>query len=816
MMFAGSLKGTKRINKSRKMKQKLLFASSLALIMVSCAQTEYDQLGQTPVESKGIKFTTSISEGVGTRAELSPSGNVFNHHWYADKDKIGVLYKKDCYVAPISGQAGLEIGGSGEWMGLRNSAVSNPFVFKASASGTTGYFVAVNDENVLELTAPGATPDPDKAPTFRAYWPVDATVDLVDKVGKVTLPDLATQTQTGIQGQGIVNYAFMISESTSDAAYDANDNSVSKDRFSLAFKRVDPIVYFKIKAAALAADANREYAERYGDLFEKLGTLKSVKLEAEGGVTEDGITGLTAESKLTHNTDAAWDMSMADLSEGFVAGTSGAGPAITTNMSPATQWSNEATAFMVVAPVDRKAFVNANEKEQMTATYTFEKVQLVKSITTSKNWMVEEKNWYGFPSESGYDLDQLPYIAYEMSGGDYVLQINSSFTGKLSDIFEGNGDLKEIKTSAGAVINKTSIKEFVSKVDITADADFTTIKSLPLTHVTLMENTSIPSKAFEGLTTITYLNLPKVTTVEDIDAFPAATYKEVYMGSYDFSTAAGTNQEAVRGLLLKASDLIKADISAVADLNAGFPQTGVKFTDFTELTDITVKSGALVGGSTFQGCEKLANVKYPAGVVDGSVNLAEGSNSQFLNCEALTAIAISNKVIPAAAFKGCALLAEITDASGLGIQPTTIGISAFESCAAIVDMDLSAATVIGKAAFKGCTSLEGNDNVEAGKTVLYVNSLSHVSDEMFSGCTGLRFISFGAATTVGTGFLTGTQCTEIEFLNKFAASSTTAVGSFGTITNATLFCNKAQDGITINSIKVGGNDFDFKSINAKY
>lgn len=802
------------------MKQKLLFASSLALIMASCTQTEYDQLSQTQVEGKGIKFTTSIDEGVGTRAELSPSGNVFNHRWYADKDKIGVLYKEGCYVQPIAGQTGLVIGGTtGGWMGHANGSASNPFVFKASASGTTGYFVAADDNNVLELANPTATPNPDKVPTFRAYWPVTPTIDLVADVAKVTLPVLATQTQTGIQGQGIVNNAFMISESISDAEYDANDNSVSKDRFSLAFKRVDPIVYFKIKAATLAKDANREYAVRYGDLFKNLGVLKTVTLEAKGGIKADGTVGtVTTPSNLTHNTDAAWDMSKEDLSEGFVGGTTGATAEITTTMAPATQWSNEATAFMVVAPINRKAFFDKSEKEQMTATYTFAKVQLEKSITTNKNWMAEEKNWYGFPSESGYDLDQLPYIAYA-TGSGVVLQINPSFTGKLSDIFEGNGNLKEIKKTDGTVIHKTDIEEFVSKVNITTDADFATIKTLPLTHVTLMANTSIPSKAFGTLTTITYLNLPKVTTVANVDAFPAATYKEVYMGSYDFSNAAGTNQEAVRGKLLVAANLEKADISAVADLNAGFPQTGVKFTDFVKLTDITVMSGALVGGSTFQGCTVLANVQYPAGIENGSVNLAEGSNSQFLNCKALPAIAISNKIIPAAAFQGCTALADITDANAKGIQPTQIGINAFESCEAITDMDLSVAKTIGKAAFKGCKALVGNDNVEADKTVLYVNSLTHVSDDVFSGCAALEFISFGTATTVGTGFLTGTTCKEIEFLHKFAATAsiTTATGSFGTTpANTILFCNKAQEDITVNSIKVGKTDFAFKSINAKY
>lgn len=805
------------------MKKNLLFTGAMALFMASCSQTEFEQFDATSnqVEGKGVTFAVSINQEAGTRAAYAPNENVFNHNWYADKDKIGVFYKKNTKVGVSSGQTALEINdNAGGWMGLTATLASNSFEFKATASGTQGYFVANGDANTLWLKEPGVPAggySDDEKPVFRAYWPLEsAKVDFAPAdANKINISTYAaaSQTQTTTDGHGIAEKAFMVSESDTKSTYDANDNSVAKDRFNLSFKRISPIVYFKIKTGGSDdATLNREYERDYAiGLFARFGNLKSVKLEAKGNA------GASIEaSKLTFNSDATWNIAAEDVyspEKAFDAGTSGAASAITTTLGSGAglSWSNDAVAYMVVANVDRAEYRTKTKTETVTATYTFDKIKLETSVETSKDWAYtgDSPQWIGFPTQEGYNLDNEKYIAYEYMGGSYALEVNPSFTGKLADLFDGD-NLRGIKTAAGGDIAKTAIKHFVSKVNITTAEDFAVIKSLTnLTNVTLLENTTIPAEAFKDLSDLVYLNLPKVTTVADVSAFPANDYTDVYMGSYDFSDKAGTNQTAVRDRLLKKTVLEKADISAVANIAAGFPTSGVTFTGFNNLEEITVKSGAVVGGAAFKDCTNLEKVQFPKGITGASVNLLEGANSQFMGCAALNTIHISNTVIPDMAFNGCTELATILGSNVKAIVPTAIGESSFKGCKAIVDMDLSKAATIGTSAFEDCTALEGNNNLNAARTVLYVNAVTHVSDKAFKGCTAIKYISFANATTIGVDILSGTTCTEIEFLKPFTVNSTASTSGatdfFGTTDNSKLFCAKAQTGVSVNTITLTGN-----------
>lgn len=807
------------------MKKILLITGAMALFMASCSQAEFEQYDAAQkVEGKGVSFVASINEGAATRAAYKPYETVFNHHWYADQDKIGVFYKADTKVVVHKDQTEKNVDGN-KWVGLENSGEANSFEFKATASGTQGYFVANGDNNTLWLDAPA---DPTEGysdgekPIFRAYWPLETPkANFAASSGNqinISAYAAADQIQKTTDGHGIAENAFMVSESDTKSTYDANDNSVAKDRFSLSFKRVTPIVYFKILAnSSNDKDLNREYERDYAEnLFTSLGKLKTVELEAKGSTKENS---LLAKSKLTFNSNATWDIAADNVYDPKTAFTnvgSGAASKITTKMADNTPtglaWSNDAVAYMTIASVDRSEYRTAGEKEKVTATYGFENVQYETSVETNKDWAFDGENakWIGFPTQAGYNLDAQPYIVYVVNSSEFVLQINPSFEGKLADLFDKSDNLIGIKNGSGSAITKSDINHFISKVDITEAADFATIKNLTtLTNVTLLENTTIPAKAFEGLTGLVYLNLPMVTTVENVNAFPENNYTDVYMGSFDFSdNENGTNQ--VRERLLTQANLVKADISAVAKIGGGFPDTGVKFNGFANLEEITVKSGIVVGGSAFKGCVKLAKVQFPKGIVGASLSLAEGTNSHFAGCENLAEITISNTVIPDMAFNGCEALESINGSNGKAIVPTAIGISSFEGCIALEDMDLSKAATIGKSAFKGCTALKGNDNVQRDRTVLYVNAVTHVSDNAFFGCTALEFISFANATTIGVDILKDATCKEIEFLKPFTVNSEEktidgATEFFGTTTNTKLFCAKGQIGLNVNNIKLTGN-----------
>lgn len=829
-------------------KENLLFAGAMALCMVSCTQTEFEQLDATSkAKSQGIAFAVSVDEEAGTRAAYEPFNTVFNHKWYADKDKIGVLYKKDTKVTPNNGVSGTEIVTNKGWMG---TSATEAFEFKATASGTSGYFVANGDDNTLWLGAPtnlakGYTET--EKPVFRAYWPGNA--ELAD--GKITLGNYAAaeQNQTTTDGYGIAENAFMVSESDDNYEYDANDNSVARDRFSLKFKRISPIVYFRIKTGgANNPNLNREYKRNYADkFFGCLGKLKTITLKAEGS-TKDGST--LTQSMLTFNSNDKWDMTAKNVYDptpvtdeapngAFIKGnnddasskiTLGLGQKNSSNSYDGLTWSNDAVAYMTIANVDRSAYEDKKETEKVTATYAFEHIQLETSKETDNSWAYTGDNakWIGFPTQKGYDLDSVPYIAYNRGDNIYALEINPAFEGKLSDLFE-NGNLKGIKKADGTTIAKSDIGHFVSKIDITAKEDFDVIKSLNLYNITLLENTTIPAKAFDGLSRLQYLNLPKVTKVENVDAFPDNAYKKVFMGSYDFSDKSGTNQTAVRDRLLKKSALVEADIAAVGNIAAGFPTSGVIFTGFKKLEIITVKSGAVIGGAAFKDCEALTTVQFPQGTTNGSVSLLEGANSQFMGCcnGDFKTISISNTVIPDLAFSGCTYLKNVINGNGEAIVPTAIGISSFEGCKAISDMDLSKAATIGAAAFKNCKALRGNNKLNPARTVLYVNAIKHVADEAFANCENLKYISFANAETIGLGILAGTNCTEIEFLKPFTViGKTTAATNFfgGTESSETnkwtvsgkLFCAKGQTGVSVNTITLKGNTTDSANVSTEF
>lgn len=784
------------------MKQILLFASAIAL-MTSCAKTELGTNEPAPVEGKGLVFQASVSENTDTKAELFPNGKVFGTSWYADKDKLGIAYKGDVVANVVANELTTGVNG---WFGFKNATTpteANSFVFKATASSNNGIFVAANDGYVLDFKTVAATAVA-KA-ELRAFWPIPATEnDLVATSGKVDMPTIAAQTQTSVEGNGIVEKSFMVSESTlENSDPNPNDVSISRKTVKLALNRVTPIVYFNTKIADV-------------EEYDNFGRLTSVKLEAKG---IDATA--TDASNLDYGT-ATYNVLATDLYADANLTVSTPTKAIKTTLDNAiTEWSNDANVYMVINNVDRSQMKTDGKKEKMVASYSFAKMFVTQTIETNNDWKVKfievngkkevSNNWYPFPT---LNIDALPYIAYESATtGQYVLQLNTPFTGDLKDIFDASGNLKNFMQVDGTTaLNKSDISQFVSKVDL-SDANIKAISDINvgMTSISLLVDKSIPAEAFKNITASTFktLNLPEVTVITNANALPnSAALENVYMGSYDFLN------DDIRGALLKKGSLVTADISAVPDIDALFPKNGISFNGFTKLEEIKVQDGVTIGTFGFFNCTELRIVDF--NTATGAVNIQ--GNSAFKDCDALQVIAISNMAIEDATFQGCTTLRDITTDGTAPIQPTTIGISAFEGCSGIADMDLSRATVIGKAAFKDCVTLMGNDNVQANRTVLYVDAITELADNTFDGCTLLDLVSFKNVTKVGKDiFANGVVLEEIEFMKPITSTTITA-GSFGTITDTKLFVNKLQTGISTNTLTLNSIGFTFTNggINKKY
>lgn len=807
------------------MKKILLFASAIALV-TSCAKTDLGTSeGPEPgTEGKGITFSASVSESTDTKAEYIPDGDVFNQKWYADKDKISIIFKGNVDTDfNLEGAMTTDlVTAASKWKALVSNDVDTErfaLTFKASASSETGYFVADGDKNTLWLQ--GAYTK-ETIPSFRAFWPaVEADEDLGEggSEGIVNLPSLANQqVQKTINGHGIVENVFMISESNTDVKdFDENDNSVSRNRFNLNFKRTQPIVHFKITTNDVAAQANdnREYVRDYvGAGFDRFGKFERLALTTKGSKS-------VAKATSIDYGEAKWDMLAEDLSKGFIKSTKGDEASVVTvgfgQTNDGLVWSNEATAFMVVANVDRAEFRKEGEEENLEAKYQFEKTTFVTTESTEKDWDVnknDKQNWYEYPE---VNLDKVPYIVYEKSQGEYVLQLNSTFVGSVKDIFNTEGAVKNFfKTDAINGIKVGDITHFISKAKL-SDAEIAGLAKFEnLTNLTLLEATSIPSKAFAGLTKLTYVNLPKVATVANVDAFPKNAYTDVYMGGFDFNDNANA---LVRERLLDQANLVKADVSFIDEIAAAFPDLGVTFQEFKQLKEITLKPGVVIGANGFKDCAELNKIQFPQGTVGGSVTL--NGTYVFANCVKLEKVAISNKEIFDGSFSGCTKLEVVTDGSGNIVVPTKVGAYAFLNVTALKDIDLSVATTIGTAAFKGCAGLVGNDKIEKGRMVLRVNGITKLENYVFENCTNLRFISFANVTKVGVDFLKGAGnydataanegkgLQEIEFLKVFTVDSKlpteATTNFFGTTKNTKLFIDKAQEELIGNDLYLTGN-----------
>lgn len=806
------------------MKKILLFASAIALV-TSCAKTDLGTSeGPEPgTEGKGITFSASVSESTDTKAEYIPDGDVFNQKWYADKDKISIIFKGnvDTDFDLVDAMTTDFVTTTSKWKALvpndDDDAKRFALTFKASASSEIGYFVADGDKNTLWLK--GAYTK-ENIPTFRAFWPaVEADEDLGDggSKGIVNLPSLANQQiQKTINGHGIVENVFMISESETDVKeYDENDNSVSRNRFNINFKRTQPIVHFKITTNNVAdhANDNREYVRDYvGAGFDRFGKFERLSL------TTKGSKSVTTPTNIDYG-EAKWNMLAEDLSKGFIKSTkSDEETTVTVGIgNDGLAWSNEATAFMVVANVDRAKFREEGEEENLEAKYEFEKTKFVTTESTEKDWDVnknDKQNWYEYPE---VNLDSQPYIVYEKTQDCYVLQLNSTFEGSIKDIFDDRGRIKNFyRTTGTALLLADDITHFISKAKL-SDTEIANLAEFKeLTNLTLLEATSIPSKAFAGLEHLTYVNLPKVATVANVDAFPKNAYTDVYMGGFDFNDNANA---LVRERLLDQANLVKADVSFIDEIAAAFPDLGVTFQEFKQLKEITLKPGVVIGANGFKDCTLLNKIQFPQGTVGGSVTL--NGTYVFANCVKLEKVAISNKEIFDGSFSGCTKLEVVTDGSGNIVVPTKVGAYAFLNVKALKDIDLSVATTIGTAAFKGCAGLVGNDKIEKGRMVLRVNGITKLENYVFENCINLRFISFANVTKVGVDFLKGAGnydataanegkgLQEIEFLKVFTVDSKlpteATTNFFGTTTNTKLFIDKAQEELIGNDLYLTGN-----------
>lgn len=735
----------------------VLGISALAL-MTSCDKQEFANIDKAPETINGKGITFQIAENLGTKGEFQPfdptAGGQFGSAWYSDYDRIGIIFDNPASVVSLHADAPLKIGTSSWYARAINGTPTESVVnqFKASASGNKGYFVASCDDDVLKYAAIGNV-------KFRAFWSPTPTGKTWNDVftltgnvvdGKVLMPTLNDQVQLNAEGHGIAEKGFMYSQTEKTIAEsDINfDNSISKDRLLLSFNHAHPFLYFKIKSTE--DETNSRYIDKYGQEFERYGKLESVKMESKGSDSP------AVNKSILDYGNASFNMIAATLGADAItvdATTANLKSDITVKMGAAgagLDWSNDYYAFMAINNIDRTKYRDDVATDALEITYVFKNITLKKEASTNKDWKVEDggKNvWYPAPE---MDIEAVPYIIFkdQVQTSKFVLQLNSPFApGDLSSIVKdgtaGNNGSKVI-VFGGIEYKISEIIGLISKVDLT-DGDYTTVNTFTaLTDVTLLKETSLPAGAFGSISTLKYLNLPLVSSVNStaLNNINNAL-EEVYMPSFNFSPL---ESKVVRDNVLKAASLKKTDVSGSDYIGLSYVQEKLSFEGFKLLEGAVIQNGVQLGEGAFKECEKLTDINFEV-ANPGFIPVANGAkvgNYIFEGCKVLTSIKLPDAmvVLSEGLFKDCEKLTTITGVD----KVTTIMKGAFNNCKALVYINAANARVIEVDAFNGCRSLLANSATSTNG--LTFPELTTLNERTFKGCEALLTVKLPKVSAV--------------------------------------------------------------------
>lgn len=736
--------------------RKILFCAGLLALAASCAETDLDTIGQSGLEkSNGITFQAVENEGPTTKGGFEPNGSSYIPFWYAEDDRIAVFGTYYDVKA-----------GSGKENDDNTFDATKYVEYKATQSATKGWFTGINDDNTM-VFKDDSEDAIDKRSQFVAVYPKTlasggtAAQFADDKFTFSNLPALAAQNQKDLHGAGI--YENMIKYSVSKETWKSKSYDAVGEKLDLDFKRPLPGLIFNTKnAEGYLAGKNSAF-----------GNLKKITVTMLGEKA-DG-TDQASASKITLNDDAALVVDVKTGKGEINPGSGGqAASEIELTIDPSNSnaglpWSDDAVAFMVIAPVERKA------TEYFTVQYDFKNISFTKTYSTEKSWKE------GFYGPITLDASQETYlVTNETSGGakDRTLIINS---GNLDGILNTTKD--KVKWG-GAEIALTEFAEVICNVELT-DEEIKILNGYTgLKKITLAKNAAIPAKAFTALTGLESIDMPMVETIAE-DAFGEMTsLKSLKLKSYPF------NVTAVNEKLLK-NTLETLDMSSIEKMAGGFGEASISFERFTSLKEVTLKDGVKLSLNAFKGCTALATV-------NGIVELNTGA---FEGCEALTTINISGAAIPANAFKGCTKLESVLY-NKAAVVPTSVGASAFEGAKAIEYMDLSQVTSLGASAFSG----SGLISPSATDKILTVGA-AHIPASAFES-TAVKMVNFTNATSFGVNIFN--QCAslsqvkfdkvfEIQDADMPAAKEGWAT-TFGTATNVSLFVAASQKYVSANEL----------------
>lgn len=816
--------------------KKLLFCAGVLALAASCTE-ELDTMSSIQQQgvAQGITFTATTNE-VATRGEILDTEEGYAPFWSADpgtngEDKIKIfstLTNKNSGATWNSADAGA--------------------TYKATKSQRRGEFTGINENNILNFDA---SVDETNPAQFLAVFPSTLTVRLVPNNPNVTanisnLPSLGTQEQTNTKGAGVFSNNVMWSATTgypTTGEYGESKNGVGEN-LNLAFNYVYAGIAFRTENVK---NDDVDYTPYFGK-------LEYVELKSDGEYNAEGEKVATGKPSVNFvpGTDASLTLAVTSdetraltVKPTFKMGTVGAAASAKVELGTGgLDWSDEARAYMFVAPVEREY------TEGFIATYEFEHITFTETITGSMNW--NAGRIVKFPA---LDINSYDYLV--TTDGTLIINrgtIAATMTSGNNPSIKwpiGRADDQTAEDVPVSSIKNVIINNVVSEADFANLAKFTALETLEMTEQTTIYANALAARAAN----ITKLVLPKVTVIdEDFVADQAGTnyalaaLKELDLQSYQFPSTP-INYLLFNGMETASNNTLeKVNMKAVTDMTAEFDMNRtIAFEGFEKLANVVLNENkVIVSQKAFKGCTKLVAVSgkldlEAANAVEAFMNA--GSAVTFVPTdlsETFSTVNVTSTDIPARAFYNAKNMVNIL-LDGKQVVPTYVGTQAFQQAEQLVSMDLSQATEIGENAFAGATNYVG----VSGQTRLDV-AAAEIESGILAGTKVVNVYFTNATKVNGPIFYTDLNgndaggeryadaLTQVEFAKVFTPATLSAGGwdnAFGKKANEVdLFIQSGQSGydrdnanvLSLPEIQVSGitatqitNDITFKSIKTR-
>ena len=827
--------------------KKLLFCAGVLALAASCTE-EMDTMSSIQQQgvAQGITFTATTNE-VATRGEILDTEEGYAPFWSADpgaqgEDKIKIY-------------STLTQGG-GTWVANNNAtwnASNVGAIYKATKSQRRGEFTGVDNDNILNFAAAVDETNPAQ---FVAIFPSNLTAALTAtnadaSIALTGLPDLENQNQTNTKGEGVFSNNVMWSATTgypTTGEYGESKNGVGEN-LNLAFNYVYAGIAFRTENVK---NDDVDYTPYFGKLqtvkLESKGEYKDGKPVDQGKPAVNFVPNTTAAKLVLDVKSDANTRALTVTPELTIEDETNVGKAAATvklQNGSGLDWSDEARAYMFVAPVEREY------TEGFVVTYSFEHITFTETIEGSMNW--NAGRIVKFPA---LDINSYDYLVTDngtliINKGTIAATMTSGNTPSIKWPI-GRPDTQTSDDVAVGTIKNVIINNVVSEADFANLAKFTALETLEMTEQTTIYANALAARAAN----ITKLVLPKVTVIEE--GFTTATgatsgtalsaLKELDLQSYQFPSTP-INYLLFNGMESASNNTLeKVNMKAVTDMTAEFDMNRtIAFEGFTGLKNVVLNENeVIVSQKAFKGCTNLVSVSgkldlEAANAVEAFMNA--GSAVTFVPTDlskTFSTVNVTSTDIPARAFYNAKYMVNIL-LGGKQVVPTYVGTQAFQQAEQLVSMDLSQAAEIGENAFAGATNYVG----VSGQTRLDV-AAAEIESGILAGTKVVNVYFTNATKVNGPIFYTDLNgnaaggeryadaLTQVEFAKVFTPATLSAGGwdnAFGKKANEVdLFIQSGQSGydrdnanvLSLPEIQGSGmtatqitNDITFKSIKTR-